>query len=150
MGRVVKVAGMAHHHTITTVEQIREDELFARRLQRAGFETEDQGLLPNRDGTIGFNIAEAQQRSNTQAIRVNVLQESLREVTSSRVALSALFVVNVPQVGLLQQTQKKIHLRFTLLTKNASPPRRIPRLSPQSACSRPIGPTTTSATLCTG
>ena len=100
---------MAHHHTITTVDQLREDEEFARRLQRAGFtEAEDQGLLPNRDGTIGFNIAEAQQRSNTQAIRVNVLQESLREVTSSRVALSALVTVNVPQVRVSCNAGKQI------------------------------------------
>ena len=49
-------------------------------------------------GTLGYNVADAQQRSNTQAIRVNVLNESLREVTSSRVAISALVLVNVPQV----------------------------------------------------
>ena len=59
---------------------------------------QDQGLLPNGDGTLGYNVADAQQRSNTQAIRVNVLNESLREVTSSRVAISALVLVNVPQV----------------------------------------------------
>jgi hypothetical protein len=69
---------------------------------------QDQGLL-NRDGSIGYNIAEAQQRdagtavdnNDTQAIRVNVLNESLREVTSSRIALVALVVVNVPQVLVL-------------------------------------------------
>mmetsp|Transcript_77183 Transcript_77183/g.221838 ORF Transcript_77183/g.221838 Transcript_77183/m.221838 type:complete len:125 (+) Transcript_77183:131-505(+) len=37
-------------------------------------------------------------RPNPQAVRVNLVNDSLREVSSSRVAVTALLLVNMPQV----------------------------------------------------